>query len=230
MDFLLQAPEDAGWLEQLGHLVAEWMNIFGGPGIAAAIAVENLFPPIPSEVVLPFAGFTAAQPGATFTWWSAIIWATLGSVIGAVGLYWIGRLLGLRRMVAIAEVLPLVDANDVHRAVDWFDRHGSKAVFFGRMLPIFRSLISIPAGIAKMPQLRFLLFTTAGSAIWNSIFIIGGYLLGDQWETILEYSSVFEKIALVVIAAVFVWWLVVRIRHRTRARRDLSGEGDGSQP
>src|SRR5690606_31167872 len=117
-------------------------------GAGLAIALENLFPPLPSEVILPLAGFAAAQ--GTLGLIEVLIWTTAGSVAGALALYGIGAWLGRRRMYAIAERMPLIKVADVERTEAWFGRHGSKAVFFGRMIPIFRSLISIPAGIERM--------------------------------------------------------------------------------
>ena len=214
---LLPAASGEGWLERLSETVADWMNVFGGPGVGAAIAIENLFPPIPSEVVLPLAGFTAAQPGAKFTAFEAILWATAGSVTGAIALYWIGRTLGHDRMVRIFERLPLTDGDDVDRTVSWFAKHGGKAVFFGRMLPLFRSLISIPAGIERMPQMKFIALTAAGSAIWNTLFILAGYSLGEQWETVLTYSDIAERVIIVIVLALLVWWVVSKLRKRRRS-------------
>ena len=134
--------------------VADWavsvMETIGAPGAGLAIALENLFPPLPSEVILPLAGFTASQ--GNFSLVAALIWTTLGSVIGAWALYGLGAWLGRRRMRALVSKVPLVDLEDVDKVEAWFNRHGAKAVFFGRMIPIFRSLISIPAGIERMPD------------------------------------------------------------------------------
>src|ERR1041384_4800726 len=151
----------------------------GGPGAGLAVALENLFPPIPSEVILPLAGFAAAQGRMSLV--AAITWTTLGSVAGAVALYYAGVVLGRDRVRAIAARLPLIKLSDIDRTEAWFARHGAKTVFFGRMIPIFRSLISIPAGVERMPMATFLLYTTLGSLIWNSIFVMAGYLLGENW-------------------------------------------------
>ena len=126
--------------------VVEWitglMTTLGAPGAGIAIALENLFPPLPSELFLPLAGFTASRGGMSLV--AAVAWTTAGSVVGAVALYYLGVLLGRDRIRAIAEKLPLIDVSDVDKTEAWFGRHGSKAVFFGRMIPVFRSLISIP--------------------------------------------------------------------------------------
>lgn len=203
------------------NAIAEWaitlMETLGGPGAGLAIALENLFPPLPSEIILPLAGFTAHQGSLGLI--EVLVWTTLGSVIGALALYGLGAWLGRRRLFAIADRMPLIKVQDVERAEAWFDRHGSKAVFFGRMIPIFRSLISIPAGVERMPLLRFTALTTAGSAIWNTIFVMAGYLLGANWHVVEDYAGVFQKVVIAVVAIAVVVWLAMRI---TQLRRDRS--------
>ena len=202
------------------NAIAAWavslMETLGGAGAGIAIAAENLFPPLPSEIILPLAGFAAAQ--GTLGLIEVLIWTTLGSVVGALALYGVGAWLGRRRMYAIAERMPLIKVADVERTEAWFDRHGSKAVFFGRMIPIFRSLISIPAGIERMPLLRFTLLTTAGSAIWNTIFVLAGFYLGANWHIVEDYAGVFQKVVIAVVAIAVVTWIIVRIRQVRRNR------------
>lgn len=204
--------------------VADWavgvMEAIGAPGAGLAIALENLFPPLPSEVILPLAGFTASQ--GNFSIVSALIWTTLGSVLGAWALYGIGAWLGRERMRALVSKVPLIDIEDVDRVEAWFERHGYKAVFFGRMIPIFRSLISIPAGIERMPIWKFLALTTAGSLIWNSIFVIAGFYLGESWHIVEEYAGVFQKIVIVVVAVAAVWYVVSKVRQHRRRKSDTS--------
>jgi membrane protein DedA with SNARE-associated domain len=132
----------------LVEFVTDLVERLGGPGAGAAVALENLFPPIPSEVILPLAGFAASQ--GKMNLFAAIAWTTLGSGAGAVALFYVGVMLGRDRVRAIAARLPLMKLADIDRTEAWFARHGAKAVFFGRMIPIFRSLISIPAGIERM--------------------------------------------------------------------------------
>lgn len=202
------------------NAIAAWavtlMETLGGFGAGLAIALENLFPPLPSEVILPLAGFAAAQ--GTLGLVEVLIWTTAGSVVGALALYGIGAWLGRRRMYAIVERMPLIKAADVERTEAWFGRHGSKAVFFGRMIPIFRSLISIPAGIERMPLLRFTLLTTAGSAIWNTIFVLAGYFLGANWHVVEDYAGVFQKIVIAVAVVAVAVWITVRVRQVRRNR------------
>lgn len=196
--------------------VAAWavdiMEALGGPGAGLIIALENLFPPLPSEVILPLAGFTASQ--GTFSLTGAIAWTTLGSVVGALALYLLGAALGRDRFRALWRRMPLVNMDDLDRTEAWFGRHGGKAIFFGRMIPIFRSLISIPAGIERMPLLKFAALTLLGSAIWNTIFVVAGYQLGENWDVVEGYAGIFQKVVIVVVALLVVWWVVRRLRAR----------------
>lgn len=188
----------------------------GGPGAGLAVALENLFPPIPSEVILPLAGFTASQGRMSLA--GAIAWTTLGSVLGALALYYVGAALGRDRMRALAARLPLVKVEDVDRTEAWFLRHGVKAVFFGRMIPIFRSLISIPAGVERMPVPVFLLYTSLGSLIWNSAFVLAGYLLGEKWHVVEAYVGTLQNVVIVVCVGAVGWFVVNRVRRARRSR------------
>ena len=201
----------AGWAVSL-------MESMGGPGAGIAIALENLFPPLPSEVILPLAGFTASRGDMSLA--SAIVWTTLGSVVGALVLYSLGAALGRQRMRAIAVRMPLIKVADVDKAEAWFARHGTKAVFFGRMIPLFRSFISIPAGIERMRPSVFVLYTTLGSLIWNVLFVMAGYLLGENWHRVEGYADPFQKVVIVVVLLGVAWFVVNRVvRERLTRRR-----------
>lgn len=203
------------------NAVAQWavelMEWLGAPGAGLAIALENLFPPLPSEIVLPLAGFTASR--GTFGLFEVLLWTTLGSVIGALALYGLGAWLGRARLRRIVERMPLMNVEDVDRAEAWFARHGSKAVFFGRMIPLFRSLISIPAGIERMPLLRFLLLTTAGSALWNTVFVLAGFFLGENWSAVEQYADLLQLVVLIACVAAAVLFVVLRVRRIAREKR-----------
>ncbi|OEJ29657.1 hypothetical protein AR457_23900 [Streptomyces agglomeratus] len=175
--------------------ISDLMDTLGAPGAGLAIALENLFPPLPSEVILPLAGFAASTGRMSLV--AALLWTTAGSVVGALALYGVGALLGRERTVAIAARLPLVKVSDIERTEAWFLRHGTKAVLFGRMIPVFRSLISVPAGVERMPLPVFLGLTTLGSAIWNTVFVLAGYALGDNWQDVTGYVSAYSKVVLV---------------------------------
>ncbi|MGJ6965369.1 DedA family protein [Streptosporangium sp. G11] len=200
--------------------IAAWainlMETLGAPGAGLAIALENLFPPLPSEVILPLAGFTASKGNMGL--FDAVLWTTLGSVVGALALYGVGALLGRERVVAIASKLPLVSVADIERTEAWFARHGRKTVFFGRMIPIFRSLISIPAGVERMPIMIFTLLTTLGSLIWNTAFVMAGYLLGEQWELVERYMGVVSKAVLGIVILAVVVFIVVRLSDKRKGR------------
>jgi membrane protein DedA with SNARE-associated domain len=201
-----------GWATSL-------MEALGAPGAGLAIAVENFFPPLPSEVILPLAGLSASQGDMSLV--SAIACTTLGSVVGALVLFGLGAWIGRDRVRAVVARVPLVDVADLDKTEAWFARHGGKAVFFGRMIPVFRSLISIPAGVARMPITTFLAFTAAGSLIWNTAFVLAGYQLGDNWRTVEGYVGMYSKGVLAITAAAVCCFVAVRLvrSHRTTAIR-----------
>jgi membrane protein DedA with SNARE-associated domain len=197
--------------------VQEWvvavMRTIGAPGVGVATLLETVFPPVPSEVVLPLAGFTASQGYYSFV--SAVLWATAGSVLGAVVLYWAGAAWGVERLYALADRLPLVGHGDVERSIEWFERHGRTAVLLGRLVPGVRSLISIPAGVHHMALLPFLGYTALGSLVWNTALVGAGYELGAQWHVVEGYVGEASNAIYVVLglAAAFVAVKLVR-RHR----------------
>ncbi|WP_353816440.1 DedA family protein [Agromyces sp. SYSU T00266] len=213
---LLAATEPE--LTGLAAFAVDLMETLGAPGAGLAIALENLFPPLPSEVILPLAGFTASQ--GSFSLVEVLFWTTLGSVVGALALYAVGALLGRERTRAIIKAVPLVDVADVDRTEAWFTRHGKKAVFLGRMIPLFRSLISVPAGVTRMNLALFLALTTTGSLIWNTVFVLAGYVLGENWAVVEPWADGFQVIvivAVVIAVGAFVWKRIVRNReHRRR--------------
>lgn len=185
------------------------MTTLGYPGVAFLMFVENVFPPIPSELIMPLAGFTSADGQLNFI--GVCIAGTLGSVIGALPLYWLGRWAGKDRLVEWADRYGkwlTVSGDDVRRADQWFERHGSKAVFFCRLVPGIRSLISIPAGFAEMNLFKFLLYSTLGAGIWSTALAFGGRALGDNYELIDRYLGPISYVVLgllVVGAAIWIW-------------------------
>jgi membrane protein DedA with SNARE-associated domain len=220
---ILQSAQPSDELSGVAGWAVGLMDAIGAPGAAVAIAAENLFPPIPSEVILPLAGFSAAQ--GAFTVAEAIIWTTIGSVVGALVLYLLGRWLGHDRLAAIARKMPLVRSSDIDKTTAWFAKHGWKTVLFGRFLPIFRSLISIPAGIERMPVLLFLGLTLVGSAIWNTIFIMIGVVLGRNFHIIEPYMDWLQWVVIGLVIVVLVWFVVHRmLQNRKEGKPLLSGE------
>lgn len=225
------AAQGTSFMDRFTQWVVTIMEMLGAPGVGLLVALENLFPPIPSELILPLAGFTASLGQMSLV--SAIAWATIGSVVGAMALYWVGRAFGHERITGWAAKLPLVNPEDVERTVAWFGRHGRKAVFFGRMIPIFRSLISIPAGIERMSQSVFLLLTMAGSLIWNTVFVLLGFWVGENYAIIETYAGWFQKAVIVVVGAAVVWWIVRRVRQvraRSAAQDDPEAGTDPEAP
>lgn len=198
--------------------IVSLMDTLGAPGVGIAILLENLFPPIPSEVVLPLAGFTVAQGSLRFL--PVFIWATIGSVVGAYALYGIGAWLGADRLRAIADWMWLVKSSDVDKALEWFDRYGKPSILFGRLIPGIRSLISIPAGLDRMNLLTFGLWTTLGSGVWNAILIYLGFVLGDNWESVTGYVDQYSKVVYVLLILLLVWFFVYLLRRNARERKD----------
>ena len=205
---LSQFPTDE--LHGLAGLSLQLMEMLGAPGAGVAVAAENLFPPIPSEVILPLAGFAASRGEISLV--SAVVWTTLGSLVGALLLYLAGRAFGRQRMYAVVERLPLVNTSDLRRGEEWFARHGEKSVLLGRMVPLVRSVISVPAGVEAMPVGRFVVLTALGSALWNSIFVLAGYLLGENWGVVEPYADVLQKLVIVAVVAAVAVFVVRRVR------------------
>jgi len=206
----------AGW-------VVSVIDTLGPVGVGMLVALENLFPPIPSEVVLPVAGYVASPGGMSLGW--AIFAATLGAVIGALMLYGLGAWLGRARLRRWLERIPLMEVEDLDHAEEWFARHGGLAVLVGRCVPVVRSLISIPAGVERMNLARFTLYTTVGSLVWNGGLVWAGHVLGSQWDDVGRYSDVLNAVVYAVIALVvlrFVWTRTGSRGERRRAARVTS--------
>lgn len=220
----MATASDGSWLTAMVDWAVSLMEVIGPAGAGLAIALENLFPPLPSEVVLPMAGLTASR--GTFTLFEALFWTTAGSIVGAFALYALGRWLGVDRLRVLAAKLPLVSAGDIDRTVSWFGRHGGKAVFFGRMVPLFRSLISIPAGVTRMPLWRFGLLTAIGSLLWNTVFVLAGYFLGEQWHVVEMYADVLQYAVIAIVGVAVAWFIVSRTRALLHQRRDGSPAPD----
>jgi membrane protein DedA with SNARE-associated domain len=191
----------------------EWaVSVLGYPGIALVMAIENIFPPIPSELVMPFAGSLVNE--GRYTLVGVIVAGTVGSVIGAVVLYYIGVWADeviIRNFVRRFGRWFLLTEDDIDTSLRFFSRYGEAAVFLGRVVPLVRSLISVPAGMQRMPMGKFLLLTTLGSAIWSTILTVAGMYLGQNWETVLEFISRYQRVILVLIALGIVAFVVIRV-------------------
>lgn len=193
-----------GWIEQV-------IAGFGPLGLAALMLLENLFPPIPSELVLPLAGFFVSRGDLGFVW--ALVAATSGSFVGALVLYALGRWGGRPLVLRYGRVLRVKEA-DLDRADGWFERYGGALVFFGRMVPGVRSVVSIPAGLSEMPLGRFTLLTASGSAVWNALLIGAGFYLGANWSRVADVvgpiSNAVLALALVAIVGLAIRWALRR--------------------
>lgn len=200
------APAGAAQLSGLAGWVADVIESLGAVGVGLLTLLEVVFPPIPSEVVLPFAGYLAALDRLDIV--AAVVTATIGSVAGSVLLYLLASTLGRHRVDRVLTKVPLVATEDLDRAQGWFHDHGDAAVLIGRCIPGIRSVVSLPAGLDHMPMGRFLALTTIGSAIWNGALIGAGYALGRQWQDLGRYSGWINwavVVALVVAAARYAW-------------------------
>lgn len=195
---------------------ADVIDAIGLVGVAVLVALENVFPPIPSELILLLTGFNVSE--GRFDFVSATISATIGSVVGAYFLYAIGRLVDEKRLekllAGVGKYLGL-KKSDVHKGFQWFERHGTAVVLFGRLIPVVRSVVSIPAGAEKMPVLRFTLLTAAGSIVWNLVWVAIGWGLGDQWEKAGTWGDYLQY---GVIATILVGLAVIVVRARRRNR------------
>ena len=205
-------------LTGLTGLFADFIDAVGELGVGVLTLFETLVPPVPSEVVLPLAGFLAHQGRLSLLW--VVLLATAGSLVGAWVFYALCARLGLERALTLVAKVPLVDREDLDKASDWFHRHGRSSVFFGRFVPGVRSLISLPAGAQRMPLLPFSVATAAGSAIWNSALVGAGYALGTQWEKVGTYVGTASNIVLGALGVVIV--VVIVRRAIQRARRPVA--------
>lgn len=193
------------------------MEEFGYAGVMFLIALENIFPPIPSEVILTFAGFMTASTDLSIA--GVILSSTAGSLLGAVLLYGLGRQLGVDKLGRIVDkwgYLLRVTKNDIYKADSWFDRYGAWTVLFCRVIPLLRSLISIPAGISGMRFRTFLLFTTIGTLIWNSILVYLGATVGASWEDIVQYIDVYSKFIYIILVLISVGLLFVLVMRKRK--------------
>ena len=215
-------------LGDLANWVQDVINQFGYLGVALLVVIENVFPPIPSEIVLPFAGFVAQQGASAVnatagaaqsdtTVVGMMIAATVGSVVGALILYFVSAAIGPERLRGFVERFGKwfgVKSSDLVRAEEWFDRRSSAAVLVGRCVPLIRSIVSIPAGFRRMKLTSFVLLTAIGSAVWNIALIGAGAVLGDQWERVGEYVGVFQWLVIAAVLLLLVRFVVSRLKNR----------------
>ena len=203
------------------EFIINLMNQFGYIGIFLLIAIENIFPPIPSEVILTFGGYMTTYSNLNVP--LVILSATLGSLLGAIVLYAIGKILNKERLMKIVsgkvgKILRL-KKEDIESADKWFDTKGEKCVFFCRFIPIVRSLISIPAGMSEMNIPKFLIYTTIGSLIWNSVLVVVGSIVGENWENIVNIFDTYSTITLILLIIIFILFVVWFYKKRAKKQQ-----------
>ena len=215
----------ADLLNRVVEIVQQIIQAGGYPGIALVMFLENVFPPIPSEVIMPFGGFLASTGEFSLFWvWIA---GTIGSVAGAIVLYYLGWFAGdvvIRRFLRRYGKWIGISEKDYDRSLGIFRKYGEWIVLFGRVIPLVRSLVSIPAGAERMPFAKFMIYTTLGSAAWSGLLAVAGYALGDRWEEIIEFIEQYQDVvvvALVLLVVLFVAFLVYR---RFTAKPEATGE------
>lgn len=194
---------------------------FGYLGVFFLILIENVFPPIPSEVILLFSGFFSTYTNLSVLY--MIVASTLGSFLGAIILYYIGKIFNKERLKKIVNgrlgKILFLKENDIDKADEWFDNKGNKSVFFCRFVPIVRSLISIPAGMSEMPMGKFIIYTICGSMIWNTVLICLGYRLGSNWEYVLTILDKYQIIVIVILVIIFGYVIIKFYRKRRKSKK-----------
>jgi len=204
----------------MSQWLAEWipnvMNQLGYWGIGLLMFLENLFPPIPSELIMPLAGFTVAKGQMDFI--LVIVAGVVGTILGAFPWYYVGKFISEERLEHLADKYGKwisISSKDIKKANNWFNEHGGKAVFFCRLVPGVRTLISLPAGINNMPLIPFTLYSTLGTTIWVTFLTFLGYKLGDNYELVDQYLGPVSKIVLAIIVIFFILWIVRKQMRRS---------------
>lgn len=205
------------------ELIIVLMNKYGYLGILLLIMIENVFPPIPSEIILCFGGFMTTSSNLTIL--GVVIYSTIGSILGAIILYCIGKILNKERLIHIVsgkvgKILRL-KKTDIEMADRWFDTKGAKTVFFCRFIPIVRSLISIPAGMSEMPFVKFILLTSLGTVIWNTVLTYLGSIMGENWTKVVDVIDKYSHIVLVLLIIIFIVGIIYFYRKRINKKRDV---------
>lgn len=194
---------------------------FGYFGVFFLILIENVFPPIPSEVILLFSGFFSTYANLSVLY--MIVASTLGSFLGAIILYYIGKIFNKERLKKIVNgrfgKILFLKEKDIDKADEWFDNKGNKSVFFCRFVPIVRSLISIPAGMSEMPMGKFIIYTICGSMIWNTVLICLGYRLGSNWEYVLTILDKYQMVVIVILVIIFGYVIIKFYRKKRKSKK-----------
>lgn len=206
------ATAAAGDLTGITGFFADLIASLGEAGVGVLTFVETVIPPVPSEVVLPLAGYLVQQGRLSFA--GVLLAATTGSLFGAWAFYALGAALGLQGSMSLLSRMPLLERADLERASAWFTRHGRASVLFGRVVPGIRSLVSLPAGAQRMPLGVFTLYTVLGSGVWNLLLVGAGYGFATQWDTVGRWASTVSNIVIVGLVAIVAAAAVRRARQR----------------
>lgn len=200
--------------------ILEIMTALNYWGIGLLMFAENLFPPIPSELIMPLAGFTVSQGKMSFV--PAVLAGVIGTIIGALPWYYAGKLVGEERLKALADKYGkwiTVSSQDIDKVTRWFNRYGNKAVLLGRLVPGIRTLISLPAGLSNMPLVPFLIYSTLGTTMWVMLLTFLGFILGDNYELVDKYLAPVSKIVLVFLIVAFIAWVVIKQKKAKQKKR-----------
>ncbi len=200
--------------------ITNTMNSLGYPGIGLLMFLENLFPPIPSELIMPLAGYTATFPNTQIQVIPAIAAGVIGTILGAIPWYYAGLLLGQQRLESLADRYGKwigISGKDIDKSVNWFEKYGYTAVLLGRMVPGIRTLISIPAGITKMPLIPFFIYSTIGTIGWVTLLTYAGYFLGAKWKLVEDYIDVITKVVVFGILIAIAIFIGNRLWKRNRS-------------
>ncbi len=218
------------YLSQILNAINEWalsiISTVGYPGLGLVMFLENVFPPIPSEVVLPLAGWLTLDPESGFNMLGVTIVGAIGSVLGAFFFYGIGKWFDESRVRFLLQRFGrwfMLSEADLDTALTWFERYDEYVIFFGRMVPIIRSLISVPAGLANMNIGKFTFYTAIGTALWSFLLAFAGRLLGSQWHLVAEIIDRYQTLVIVVGVLAVVIFFISRSRSRNRREELLSG-------
>lgn len=194
------------------NFIIEFLQEYGYISLLVLMFVENVFPPIPSEMILTFAGFSCSMQYLNI--FGVIVVSTLGAFLGSYLLFFIGKLLTIDKLKQFIQIrfIKILGFKEKHieQTFDWFQKYGTKAIFFGRCVPVIRSLISIPAGISQMPILSFSLYTLFGTLIWNTVLVSLGYILGNQWEKVLIYMKQYDLLVMVCVIGFIIGYIIKR--------------------
>lgn len=197
-----------GWI---GSLAVSITLALGYPGVVFLMALESMVVPLPSELILPFAGYLAAAGELNF--WLVWIASIIGSLIGSLASYWMGAAGGERFVRKFGKYL-LLDETDLNGTEDWFREKGEQVIFIARFIPVVRHLISIPAGIGKMDLKKFSLYTVAGASAWNLFIIWLGFYLGQNWREVREYSEYFSLAVAILLVLAAIAFIVRHLKHK----------------